>query len=125
MEHQLTTIDHSFGAGRASLGSYTAGFFFSIVLTLIPYELARERLLSGSDLIEALVAFALLQLAVQLYFFLHLNRSSKARWNLLAICFTLFMVAFLVIGTIWIMENLAEHMSPAMLRNMSDLSHGD
>ncbi len=125
MQHELTSLEHAYGAGRASLASYAAGFFFSIVLTLIPYTVAREGLLEGGELLAVITVFALLQLFVQMYFFLHLNASSKARWNLVAMGFTLFMVAFLVIGTLWIMQNLAMNMSPDMQRNMSDLRHGD
>jgi cytochrome o ubiquinol oxidase operon protein cyoD len=125
MEHELTSIDHAYGAGRSTFASYVAGFFFSIVLTLIPYEIARESLLDGKELLYVVTGFGVLQLFVQLYFFLHLSGRSKARWNLVAILFTIFTVLFLVIGTIWIMENLSANMDPMRLMNMSDLTHGD
>lgn len=126
MTNELTTIDQTYGAGHSTLASYTAGFFFSVMLTLIPYEIVREQLLDGNDLIFTITMFALLQLAVQLIFFLHLSTKSKARWNLIAIIFTILMVSFLVIGTIWIMKNLSYNMSsPLKLNNMMNLPHGD
>ncbi len=126
MTNELNTIDHTYGASNATLASYTAGFFFSVMLTLIPYEIVREQLMEGVELLYVITLFALLQLAVQLIFFLHLNTRSKAKWNLIAIIFTILMVVFLVIGTIWIMQNLSNNaMSSLRLNYMMDLSHGN
>ncbi len=126
MTNELTSINNAYGAGHSTLASYTAGFFFSVMLTLIPYEIVREGLLDGSDLLYVITLFALLQLVVQLIFFLHLSPRSKAKWNIIAIVFTMLMVTFLVVGTIWIMQNLSDNMmSPLRLNYMMDLTHGN
>ncbi len=126
MANELNKINSAFGAEHATFASYTAGFLFSILLTLIPYEIARERLLEGADLLYIITGFALLQLFVQSIFFLHLNLRSKAKWNLIVIVFTFIMVTFLVVGTIWIMQNLTNNMmSPLRLNYMMDLTHGN
>ena len=126
MTNELNTIDTAYGAARSNLVSYSMGFFLSLILTLIPYELVREHSIGGGVLVYTIIAFALLQLAVQLIFFLHLNTRSNAKWNLIALAFTAIMVTFLVVGTLWIMQNLSENaMSPLRLNNMMDLNHGD
>jgi cytochrome o ubiquinol oxidase operon protein cyoD len=43
---------------------------------------------------------------VHLHYFLHLDTSSTARWNVLAIIFTLIIMVLFVGGTLWIMYNL-------------------
>lgn len=125
MTNELTTIDTAYGASHATLSSYITGFLLSIVLTVIPFLIASLHLLTGSDLLYTITLFALLQLVVQLVFFLHLNTRSKAKWNLITIVFTIFMVVFLVIGTIWIMQNLSSNMSSIRLDNMANINHGD
>lgn len=126
MTNELSTIDTAYGASHASISSYITGFLFSIILTIIPFLIASLHLLAGSDLLYTITLFALLQFVVQLVFFLHLNTHSKAKWNLIAMVFTVLMVTFLVIGTIWIMQNLSNNMmSPVRLNNMANINHGD
>ena len=48
-------------------------------------------------------AYALAQLIVQIFFFLHLTAK---RWNLIIFLFTIFVVTIVVGGSLWIMYNL-------------------
>jgi cytochrome o ubiquinol oxidase operon protein cyoD len=41
-----------------------------------------------------------------LHYFLHLDTSSAARWNVLALIFTFLIMILFVGGTLWIMSNL-------------------
>jgi cytochrome o ubiquinol oxidase operon protein cyoD len=54
------------------------------------------------------MAIAVVQLIVQMVFFLHLG--SGSRWKLVTFYFTLLVVVIVVIGTIWIMNNLDYNM---------------
>ena len=56
--------------------------------------------------VSVLIVLAVAQLFVQLILFLHLGEERKPRWNLTALIFALLVVAILVGGTIWIMNNL-------------------
>jgi cytochrome o ubiquinol oxidase subunit IV len=56
-----------------------------------------------------IVALALVQLFIQLIFFLHLGRESKPRWNLSALAFAVIVVVILVFGSLWIMASLDYH----------------
>jgi cytochrome o ubiquinol oxidase subunit IV len=95
------------GAGRIKLKSYAAGFFYSIALTDIAFLLViRGGGLPRWVVVSGIFVAAVAQILVQLHCFLHLDRSSKARWNVLALLFTLLIVTLIVGGTLWIMSNL-------------------
>jgi cytochrome o ubiquinol oxidase operon protein cyoD len=101
-----TPID-SAGAGRGSLKSYTTGFMLSIVLTTTAFALV----IQGGKLPRRAVLFgifgaAIVQILAHLHYFLHLDTSSAARWNVLAVVFTLLIMILFVGGTLWIMSNL-------------------
>jgi len=104
---------------NATLKSYVAGFGLSILLTLGAYFLANAHVQSGhlwpsshQLLVAWLVGLALVQFVVQLIFFLHLGRETKPRWNLLVFGFMGLVVAILVFGSLWIMNNLNYNMMP-------------
>lgn len=86
--------------------SYTAGFLLSLVLTLAAYLLVVHDVYRGWGLVFALAALAVIQLSVQLIFFLHLGRESRPRWNLTVMLFALMVVGIVVFGSLWIMHNL-------------------
>lgn len=92
--------------------TYVFGFIFSILLTIVPYMLVVNQRLTGNTMIIALVAIALSQMIVQLYFFLHLGSERKPRWNLLAFLFMALVVLIVVVGSLWIMNNLNYNMHP-------------
>lgn len=96
--------------GQVTAHSYIAGFVLSVGLTLAAYALVVQGSLTGNALLAAVVGLALMQLVVQLVFFLHLGRGTQARWNLLVFWFALIVVIILVFGSLWIMQNLNYHM---------------
>ena len=59
---------------------------------------------------DSFVGMALLQILVQLVYFLHMNSSSEGSWNLIAFIFTVLIVAILVVGSLWIMFHLNTNM---------------
>ncbi len=97
-------------AGRGTQQTYIIGFLLSIALTMAAYVAVVNHILSGRLLIAAIVGLAVIQLFVQLLFFLHLGRESKPRWNLLMFLFALLVVGIVVFGSLWIMNNLNYHM---------------
>ena len=92
-----------------SLHSYTLGFIMSILLTLAAYFLVVNHLLNGWGLVAAIMVLAMVQLLVQLIFFLHLSEESKPRWNLTVMAFMLIVLCVVVFGSLWIMHNLNYH----------------
>jgi len=91
--------------------NYITGFLLSIALTLTAFLLVMQRLLVGSTLVLAILALAIIQLWVQLIFFLHLDIEKGPRWNLAIFLSTLGIVLLLVVGSLVIMQNLNYRMS--------------
>ena len=106
---EMAAHEHEYGHG--TLKSYIIGFILSILLTVIPYFIVVNHVFTSGIIIAAVVLLAVLQLLVQLVFFLHLNTESKPRWNLTAFVFSALIVAILVAGTMWIMYHLDYNMS--------------
>lgn len=105
-EHDTRDTSHG------SYLSYTIGFILSIAFTLTAYFLVVDRLLSGNALVAAIMGLAVAQLFVQLVFFLHLGSESSPRWNQMVFWFAVGVVLIVVIGSIWIMDNLDYNMMP-------------
>ncbi len=100
-----------------SLWSYCTGFLLSISLTLAAFALAFFHIESGHAyfthdfLVYSIIGLALIQLFAQAVFFLHLSRNDDSRHNLISFILTIFIVLFIVIGSLWIMHNLKSNMT--------------
>ncbi|WP_433748116.1 cytochrome o ubiquinol oxidase subunit IV [Falsibacillus pallidus] len=88
---------------HGSVKSYVIGFILSIVLTIIPLVLTLKHVISGTTLIVSIVGMAVLQLLVQLFFFMHIREGEKPRFNVWALILGLFIVFVIVAGSMWIM----------------------
>ena len=96
----------STGVSRGSLTSYLTGFVLSLILTAMPFALVMSGTLSPPATLAGIFVAGLVQILVHLHYFLHLDTSSAARWNVLALMFTLLIMALFVGGTLWIMSSL-------------------
>lgn len=103
-------IDSS-GASRGSFKSYAGGFILAIVLTVLAFALVMSGPLSPSVTLFGIFGAAIMQMLVHLHYFLHLDTSSAARWNVLALLFTVLIMALFVGGSIWIMYSLRYRMT--------------
>jgi len=98
------------------VGSYIVGFGLSLALTLGAYLLVSQHVngqhlfLTHRFLISVVLVLAMIQLIVQLVFFLHLGREEKPRWNLRVLLFAVLVVTILVVGSLWIMAHLNYNM---------------
>ena len=88
----------------------TLGFVLSLALTLVSFGMAMGGRLPAS--LAIIVLAAILQIAVQMHFFLHLDATPSQRWNVMVLVYTLVIIAFLVGGTLWIMYNTGIRMMP-------------
>ena len=96
----------STGVSRGSLKSYLTGFVLSLILTAIPFALVVSGAWSSAATLAGIFSAGLVQILVHLHYFLHLDTSSAARWNVVALIFTLLILALFVGGTLWIMSSL-------------------
>jgi cytochrome o ubiquinol oxidase operon protein cyoD len=97
---------------NATLKSYIIGFILSIIFTLAAYFLVVNHLLTGETLVAAILGFAMVQLVVQLLFFLHMGQEKKPRWNLVIFLSFVSIIAMIIVASLWIMAHLNYNMSP-------------
>lgn len=91
---------------RATTKSYITGFLLSCVCTITAYLLVANHLLIGGFLSLVIVGLGLLQLLIQLLFFLHLGKKSQPKWNMTVFLFLIFIIVIIVGGSLWIMSHL-------------------
>lgn len=98
--------------------SYGIGFVLSVLATLaayIPVHLhssSAHSVFSHEILIPFLICLAVVQLLIQLKFFLHLGSESSPRWNLIFFVSAASIILLVVIGSLWIMHHLNYNMMP-------------
>jgi len=112
-EQDVIVAEHELSEGN--LKSYITGFLLSIALTLSAYFMVVRRSFTADRIIAVIVALALIQFLVQMFFFLHLGKETKPRWKLFVVVFMIMIVLILVFGSIWIMNNLNYRMSPEQI----------
>jgi cytochrome o ubiquinol oxidase operon protein cyoD len=95
--------------------SYIIGFLSSIALTLAAYSAVTKQLLSDTGLLSIILALAVVQLIVQLFFFLHLGARGEKRSQLGIFISTIGLVLIIVVGSIWIMNHLNYSMTPMQI----------
>ena len=95
--------------------SYVAGFALSVLLTLAAYTLVAGHYLAGGNLLVTVLVLAIIQLWVQLKFFLHMGSNSSQMSNLLAFISTIGMVLIIVVASLWIMTHLNYNMTPGQM----------
>jgi cytochrome o ubiquinol oxidase operon protein cyoD len=88
------------------LVAYVIGYVLSVILTILAYVTVTSYAYSYEVTIVLIVCFAVIQLFVQLLFFLHLGREAKPRWRLVMLGFGILVISILVFGSLWIMDNL-------------------
>ncbi|MDB5167582.1 MAG: cytochrome o ubiquinol oxidase subunit [Candidatus Saccharibacteria bacterium] len=89
--------------------SYVVGFILSIVATVLAYLIVVNHVWPMATLVYVILAIAVIQLVTQAVFFLHIGRGS--RWKLVTFAFAILIVLIIVIGTLWIMNNLNYNMT--------------
>ncbi|RUT30576.1 cytochrome o ubiquinol oxidase subunit IV [Paenibacillus zeisoli] len=104
MSQHNTGHEHASGESHGSLKSYVIGFIFSIVLTIIPLVIVMNGLLNKTQTVITIMIMAVLQLIVQLFFFMHIREGEKPRWNVMTLIVGIIIVLTIVGGSIWIMS---------------------
>ena len=103
---------------RSDVGIYTIGLALAVILTATSFWVANTSLLWGPGIALGLVVLAIAQMGVHLVFFLHITTGPDNTNNVLALAFGIFIVFLVVVGSLWIMTNLNDHMMPAELMNL-------
>lgn len=93
---------------EARYKSYIIGFVLSVIATLIAYFFVVHELWPKEMLTYIILTIAVIQLIIQAVFFLHLGRGSRLKS--VTFFFAILIVVIVVVGSIWIMQNLDYNM---------------
>lgn len=112
---------------KARLSEYVIGFVLSIALTLAAFFVVLRPgffHLDQGGVLVAILILALVQLLVQLLFFLHIGHETGARWNLGILLTAISIIFIIVAASLWIMGHLNYNMTPAdMTQYMLNQEH--
>jgi len=97
-----------------SAKDYMIGFALSAILTIIPFWLVMGNVLAPETTKWVILAFAGVQLIVQMMYFLHLNSKSECGWNMMAAILTIVILVIVLAGSIWVMHHMNSNMMPGM-----------
>lgn len=93
--------------------SYIIGFILSLVFTFIPYFMVVNKTVTGNALLATILGIAVIQMFIQIFFFLHLGRGPKPFYNVVFFFATAGIIIIVVGASLFIMDNLYRNMSPA------------
>ena len=91
---------------------YLVGLALAILLTAVSFFLAGTWLVWRPSIPIALVVLAIAQIGVHLVFFLHITTGPDNVNNVLALAFGVLIVMLIMVGSLWIMSNMNNNMTP-------------
>ena len=110
-------VHDDLGGAHFTLRVYLGGFALAAVLTAIPFWLVMSHAISNAAVATAIVVvFAIAQVLVHTFAFLHLNVRAQGGWNVIAYVFTAVILLIIIGGSLWIMHHLNLNMMPGMLQ---------
>ena len=114
--------EHDGGHAPSTFKGYMTGFILSVILTVIPFWLVMGNVLKAPDT-TALVILAIgaVQMIVHMIYFLHMSPRSEGGWTMLALIFTIIIVAIAMAGSLWVMYHLNTNMMPDMVHDMRNM----
>ena len=106
--------DHHHEVGpHSTFSGYMTGFVLSVILTAIPFWLIMAKVIEDrTTAVMVLGAFAIVQILVHMYYFLHIDSKIEAGWTLLSTIFTIIFVVIALSGTLWVMFHMNANMMP-------------
>lgn len=92
------------GAQEHSFWSHIIGFILSLILTYIALRLVLDGAMKPAALFTVIFILAIIQIAIQLYFFMHITERIGPRYHVLGLMLGAVFVIAIVAGSIWIMS---------------------
>lgn len=121
--HDAALHAHGDTHGHGSRQGYLIGFILSAILTAIPFWLVMTGVLQDRQATAlAIIALAFVQIVVHTVCFLHVNTRAEGGWTLMALVFTVVIVAIVISGSLWIMYHLNSNMMPMAADTMSQMN---
>jgi cytochrome o ubiquinol oxidase subunit IV len=91
---------------------YIVGLFLASLISAVAFFLVGTSLVWRPSIPVALLVLAVAQMGVHLVFFLHITTGPDNSNNVLALAFGVLIVALIIIGSLWIMANMNQNMTP-------------
>lgn len=95
---------------KSNTKSNIIGFVLSVILTIIPFWIVIDHSFSNSIILKIVIISAVIQILLQLIYFLHLNIKSEGGWNIISLVFSAIVILIIITGSMWIMSNLNYNM---------------
>lgn len=96
-----------YGSGQKKLSIYLVGLVCCLLLTFLSFWIVMANQFSKLTMFSVIYASAIIQFLVQVICFLRLNtQTEQARTNVLSLLFTIVILISIIIGSLWIMNNL-------------------
>ena len=98
---------------HVSTSGYVTGFILAVILTVIPFWLIMADVIQDrATAAMVLGLFAIVQVVVHMYFFLHMNGKIEGGWTMMSTIFAVVFVAITLAGTLWVMFHMNTNMMP-------------
>jgi cytochrome o ubiquinol oxidase operon protein cyoD len=97
---------------HGGMKSYVVGFVLSLGLTVASFAAVMTGLLPRSAMLGAIVVLCVVQLLVQLVYFLHMGTAPDQRENTAIFVCTGLLIVIVVAGSLWVMHNANVNMMP-------------
>jgi cytochrome o ubiquinol oxidase subunit IV len=110
--HLSASHDAHHESSHGTLRSYVIGVVMSLILTLASFGVVMAHLVPPGWGLAAIVVLCVVQLIVQLVFFLHIGAARDQRTNTGIFVCTGFLIAVIVGLSLWVMHNANENMMP-------------
>ncbi len=107
--------DGAHDALHGSLKTYSIGFFLSLALTVLSFGTVMSGLVPHDMILATITILAVVQLLVQLFYFLHLGSAPEQRSNTVIFVLALLLIAAVVGGSLWVMHNANVNMMPMQM----------
>src|SRR4051794_31537068 len=98
--HSARNVDVDATVAHNSIKGYLIGFVLSVILTAVPFGMVMFPGFSHETILASILAMAVVQVLVHVYYFLHLNASIEERWNVVAFTFTIIITLIIVAGSV-------------------------
>ena len=120
--HEHDHDGHTTFVTHYAMKDYVIGFVLALILTAIPFWLVMGGVLPSSGATAlAILLIGAVQMIVHMVYFLHMNSRSEGGWTLLALIFTVIIVAIALAGALWVMYHLNVNMMPGHLHDMPSM----
>jgi cytochrome o ubiquinol oxidase operon protein cyoD len=99
-------------AYRHDLRGYQTGFTLAAILTIVPFALVAAGTLSTMAALWVIGVLGLVQIAVHVRYFLHVDLSPEKREEFSLMVFSGSLLAVMIAGMLWILFNMNARMMP-------------